>query len=793
MHAFLAWLSSAGFMPHGHCYLWRPDVLWLHVGSDAVIAASYFAIPVAIGYFVRNRRAVLPYWWMPVLFAAFIFLCGSTHVMSIWTVWRPDYVFDGLLKAATAAASIATAVMTFFVMPAAMALRTPVEMQKEVDARTWELVAINNRLREEIANRQRAEVALRHTDERLRLALESSRMGMWSTDLKLNVTECTTTTYELFGLPADTRDLTAEQWAERIHPEDRAQVEAARLQGLADRGQSAVEFRALWPDGTVRWMDARWRVFHNEAGGAERLIGLTTDITEHKRAEAALRQSQNRLAAAVQIARLGIWEYEAAPQITHWDERCREIFGVTQARPMSSAEVFGLIHSEDRARVASELEAALEPSGDGLFDTEYRVVRADHALRWVAVRGHAMKDGAGEAHAYARFVGTVLDFTERKRIEEELREADRRKDQFIATLAHELRNPLAPVRYATRLLDQGVPAQMAADARRMIDRQLAQMARLLDDLLDASRITRHAFEMRRELLDMRRIIEGSVEAARPLAEMVKLDLRSQLPPDPLPVNGDAARLSQVISNVLNNATKYTDPGGHIVIEAAAEGTDIVVRVRDDGIGISPQHLAGIFDLFTRGETTGRAAGGLGIGLSLARQLVELHGGSIHATSTGAGCGSEFTIRLPRATEAAVLTESVAEPEKVTALGAANVRILVVDDNVDAADSLAHLLAVMGYQTKVAYEGVSALELADLYRPGVVLLDVGLPNLSGHEVARRLRTQPWGLAVKLIALTGWGSEDDRRKSREAGFDEHLTKPVDPDALLGLIARCTRKTA
>jgi CheY-like chemotaxis protein len=349
------------------------------------------------------------------------------------------------------------------------------------------------------------------------------------------------------------------------------------------------------------------------------------------------------------------------------------------------------------------------------------------------------------------------------------------------------------VRYATRLLDQGVPPQMAADARKMIDRQLAQMARLLDDLLDASRITRHSFEIRHELLDMRKIIEEAVAAARPLAEAVKLAVEVHLPHEALAVSGDAARLVQVISNVLSNAIKYTDPGGHIAVEAAAEDDQVVVRVRDDGIGISPQLLSGIFDLFTRGETPGRAAGGLGIGLSLARQLIELHAGSIRATSAGAGRGSEFTIRVPRAAETPSLSASIAEPEKVAALGAGSVRILVVDDNVDAADSLAQLLGMTGYQTQVAYEGVSALELAELLRPAVVLLDIGLPNLSGHEVARRLRSQPWGLAVKLIALTGWGSEDDRRKSREAGFDEHLTKPVDPDALLGLLARCTRKSA
>jgi PAS domain S-box-containing protein len=791
MPQWLSWLSSAGFMPHGHCYLWRPDVLWLHVGSDAVIAASYFAIPVAIGFFVRNRRAVLPYWWITVLFAAFIFLCGSTHVMSIWTVWNPDYVFDGLLKAATAVASIATAIMTFFVLPSAMQLRTPLEMQKEVDFRTAELVAINNRLREEIASRERAESALRDSEERLRLALEGAQMGMWSMDLTTNLIACTAVTYELFGLPETTAALTGEQWFERIHPEDRERVIAVRSAGLSSGTLSEVQFRAVWPDGTVRWVDSRWQSYPDAAGSPARLVGVTLDITANKRAEKILQKSQNRLTAAVQIARLGIWEYHTDQSIIYGDARCREIIGALEERPLSNEELFVHIHPQDRARVAAQMQTTLGPEGGSLFETEFRAVHPDGTLRWVAVRGHAY--GAQPDPRGTRFVGTVMDITERKHTEEELREADRRKDQFIATLAHELRNPLAPVRYATRLLDQGVPPQMAADARKMIDRQLAQMARLLDDLLDASRITRHSFEIRHELLDMRKIIEEAVAAARPLAEAVKLAVEVHLPHEALAVSGDAARLVQVISNVLSNAIKYTDPGGHIAVEAAAEDDQVVVRVRDDGIGISPQLLSGIFDLFTRGETPGRAAGGLGIGLSLARQLIELHAGSIRATSAGAGRGSEFTIRVPRAAETPSLSASIAEPEKVAALGAGSVRILVVDDNVDAADSLAQLLGMTGYQTQVAYEGVSALELAELLRPAVVLLDIGLPNLSGHEVARRLRSQPWGLAVKLIALTGWGSEDDRRKSREAGFDEHLTKPVDPDALLGLLALCTRKSA
>jgi signal transduction histidine kinase/ActR/RegA family two-component response regulator len=388
----------------------------------------------------------------------------------------------------------------------------------------------------------------------------------------------------------------------------------------------------------------------------------------------------------------------------------------------------------------------------------------------------------------------IRDITERKRAEEELRAVDRRKDALVATLAHELRNPLAPIRYATLLLKPGVPVEMAEDARRMIDRQLAQMVRLLDDLLDVSRISLGGLQIRREFLDLRDVIETAVAAVSPLAHAAQLSLEVKLQPVPLPVSGDAIRLGQIFGNLLNNATKYNSPGGHISVRSELDDSDVIIRVRDDGVGIPADLLPRIFDLFVQGEPSGsRAAGGLGIGLSLARELVHLHGGQIEAASDGAGRGSEFVVRLPRPAELPAITEAVAQPEKVTALGAAGISVLVVDDNVDAADALCRVLTLAGYQTKVAYKAAEAMAIAASQHPDVVLLDIGLPDLSGHELARRLRAEPWGAGMQLIAITGWGQEDDRRKSREAGFNEHLTKPVDPELLIGLIGRSKRHVA
>ena len=387
------------------------------------------------------------------------------------------------------------------------------------------------------------------------------------------------------------------------------------------------------------------------------------------------------------------------------------------------------------------------------------------------------------------WVAVISDLTERRALEDQLRQSNRRKDEFLATLAHELRNPLAPIRYASQLMKPGTPPEMAADARRMIDRQLAHMARLLDDLLDVSRITRGTLEIRRDAVDLRAVLRLAVEAARPLAQAVEHELQVQVPELPLVLRGDETRLIQVIGNLINNAIKFTNAGGAIAVSANIDGPMIVARVRDTGRGISPELLPHVFEMFIQGDSTARQTG-LGIGLALAKQMVELHGGRIEAHSDGPGRGSEFLVLLPRAAEIPAMQESPSDLSNLSVLGADRVRILIVDDNVDAADSLAQFLKLAGYQTRVAYDGRMAVEMAEILEPAVVLLDLGLPHLNGHEVARRLRALPWGRSAVLIALTGWGQEDDVQRSRQAGFDEHLTKPVDPEVLLQHIIVLTR---
>jgi signal transduction histidine kinase len=367
----------------------------------------------------------------------------------------------------------------------------------------------------------------------------------------------------------------------------------------------------------------------------------------------------------------------------------------------------------------------------------------------------------------------------------QLQEADRRKDEFLAMLAHELRNPLAPLRNALHIVRQRGPDRRAATrhAWDLMDRQVGHLVRLVDDLLDVARITRGKVELRREAVDLAEAATRAVESARPLIDARRHRLTYEGPPVPVRVEADPVRLTQVIGNLLNNAAKYTDEGGQITLMVEREGREAVVRVRDTGVGITPEMLPKVFDLFTQVDRTlDRAQGGLGIGLTLVRSLVEMHGGCVQAFSAGVGAGSEFVVRLP------VLAGAEGN-ETGTAPGAAAPvtprRILVVDDNVDSAESLALLLQMAGHQSRTAHNGPGAIAATDAFRPEVVLLDIGLPGMDGYEVAQRLREAAGGEKLLLIAQTGYGQEEDRRRSRKAGFDAHLVKPVDPGALQTLL--------
>ena len=427
-----------------------------------------------------------------------------------------------------------------------------------------------------------------------------------------------------------------------------------------------------------------------------------------------------------------------------------------------------------------ELEVA---KAEGRFEEEGWRLRKDGTPFWANVVITTLYDREGRLRGFAK---VTRDLTDRKRIEA-LEHAERQMNEFLAMLGHELRNPLAPIRNAVAMMQQSElsPSQLSW-ARDVIDRQITHLARLVDDLLDVSRITSGKITLQKEPLALIPLVSATAEASRPLFEARGHTLETVLPSESLRVAGDSTRLSQILLNLLNNAAKYTPEGGRIRLAVEKDGQEAVVRVRDSGIGIPADLLPKVFDLFAQGERSlDRTEGGLGIGLTLVRQLVQMHGGSVEAHSEGPGRGSEFVVRLPHfAAPPAADRPAVQDTEGSSPMGSR--RVLVVDDNRDSVETMALLLHLWGHEVRTAYDGPSALALAAEYRPDVVLLDIGLPGMNGYEVAKRLREIPGLEKSVLVAVTGYGQESDRQRARKAGFDRHLVKPVEPTALQDLLA-------
>ena len=499
---------------------------------------------------------------------------------------------------------------------------------------------------------------------------------------------------------------------------------------------------------------------------------------DRQEAEKSLRESEERFRLLADSAPALIWIN--GPDGAEFVNRTYlDFLGV------SNVDVCGydwarFIHPDDRDNYVHAYLGAVEQRVS--FDAEFRFRRHDGDYRWMRTVAQPRISDDGTFLGYA---GISFDATERKQAEDALKEADRRKDEFLATLAHELRGPLAPVRNMLEIMKRtDVDGDLLRQARDTMERQLGHMVRLVDELLDVSRITRGKIELKRERVVLASVVSQAVEANRSLVERAKHELTVTLPPDPIYLHGDAARLAQVFGNLLDNACKYTDPGGRIWLTAEPQQNDVVVKVRDTGVGIAPEKLASVFEMFSQVESSlERSQGGLGIGLALVKRLVEMHEGSVEARSEGRGRGSEFVVRLPVLIQNA---EAEPQPEPVSERVVTARRILVVDDNRDSAMSLAMLLKVTGNDTRTAHDGVEAIELAEAYRPAVILLDIGLPKMNGYDACRRIRAQPWGEDILMVALTGWGQEEDRRKSQEAGFNGHLVKPVEYAALARLLS-------
>ena len=505
------------------------------------------------------------------------------------------------------------------------------------------------------------------------------------------------------------------------------------------------------------------------------------DLSEQKRAEAAVRESEERYRDLIENANDIIYTHDLSGRLTSWNRAGEQITGyrVDEAQGMNIAS---LVAPDCLERARRMIARKVVEGGRTAYELD--IFTKDGRRLTVEISSRLARQPGKAPHVQ----GMARDVTERKRAEQALKEADRKKDEFLATLAYELRNPLAPVRNALQIikLADDNPA-LVKEMREMMERQVQQMVRLVDDLFDVSRITRGTFELRQELVNLATVAATALETSRPLIDAAKHILTVTLPSQPLFVAGDKTRLSQVLANLLNNSAKYTPEGGQIGLTVGSQDGQAVVRIRDNGVGIPAEMLARVFEMFTQVNRSAHGSqGGLGIGLTLVRNLVEMHGGTVEAHSEGSGKGSEFVVRLPLVEPRTPEPESAGTKEPACSGAAVKHRVLVVDDNIDAAESLGRMLQLMGNQVRTAHDGPSALAAAADFIPEVVLLDIGLPGMDGHEVARRLRLLSGLQKAVLVAQTGWGQEEDRRRSREAGFNHHLVKPVSAAAVQAVLS-------
>jgi PAS domain S-box-containing protein len=497
---------------------------------------------------------------------------------------------------------------------------------------------------------------------------------------------------------------------------------------------------------------------------------MAVSETRSEAAKASLDRSEQRYRSLVLATTQVVWSTDSRGEVIE-DLPTWEAFTGQSKEEVAGRGWITKVHPDDLQRVMEVWDRSLAHGTP--HEIEFRVLSAAGRYRNVLGRAVPILESNGKVREW---VGTLSDITDKKRTEEELRQSNRRKDEFLAMLAHELRNPLAPIRNAIEIIRVSKRDPERVDRTcDLMERQVHNMSRLLDDLLDIARITRGQIELRKEPTDLRTLVERSVEAIRPTADKKALQLTADFERVPVPVSADVTRLEQVVTNLLNNAVKFTPAGGRVIVRLIREKEEAVLRVCDNGRGIEPDLLPNIFELFVQGDRSlARSEGGLGIGLTLAQNLVRMHSGTIAAASGGAGFGSEFTVRLPL-----MSGELLPEVSKTvqTAVAGQRKRVLVVEDNTDSAETLAAMLDIMGHEAHIAHDGQEGLAEVARLNPSVVLLDIGLPGMSGFEVAEQLRSSNNNHSLMLIALTGYGSDTDRARSKAAGFDHHLVKPVD----------------
>ena len=695
-------------------------------------------------------------------------------------------------------------------------------LAEQIAERTWFLV-----------ENVRAVALLRESRDVLSLAMRGGRMGAWSLNMVTREVWWSRELEELFGLEPGGFEGSQTGFRRFVHDDDKERIDGIVDEAIASGRDYVMEFRFKHADGSWRWMDGRGRGIYGPDGSPRWLYGIGIDITERKVAEEAdrllvrLDDEVRSLVAAEAITRTaarvlgGHLEVNRCAYATvHADE---DTFDLSGNYTRGTHSIVGRYRFRQFGAECLRLMRGGEPyivtdsRRDPRIDAEDLIAYEQTAIRAVicvpvrksgqfvaAMAVHTVKPREWtppEVELLQRVASRCWESLERARVQREraslleaAEAANRAKDEFLAMLGHELRNPLSPILTALQLMKlRGDDSSLRE--RVVIERQVTHLTRLVDDLLDVSRIARGKVELKTAIIELPEVVAGAIEVASPLLEQRTQTLTIDSPRAGLPVDGDPARLTQVVSNLLTNASKYTAPGGHITVSVGQEHAEAVIRVRDNGVGIAADVLPRVFDLFVQGgQAIDRAEGGLGLGLTIVRSLTERHGGSVSAHSDGPGMGSEFVVRLPLASmqvaSPAVSERPVSPIDVPVASGA---RVLIVDDNVDAAEMLAHALGLNGHHTWVAHDGPEALRQAASARPSAALLDIGLPVMDGYELAARLRATPGLEGIRLVAVTGYGQESDRQRSAAAGFHYHLVKPVNLDEVQAVLDGLPRETS
>jgi len=656
-----------------------------------------------------------------------------------------------------------------------------IQLVAAVAQRCWESIE-RGRIAVEL---RKAEERVRASHDYLRLLLDCTEEGFYSVDRDGVTIMCNAAFVKMlgFGHESDAIGRKLHDVIHHSHPDGSrypvvdCPIYRAARDGIPAHVQDEMFYRV---DGSAFPVEYRARPVWQD-GQLQGAVCTFVDLSDRRRTERALRESEAHLQSLFDQSAGGICETDLEGRIVRMNDRYCQIVGRTRDE-LLRCRMQDLTHPDDVAANMVLFEKAVA-NGEP-FEIEKRYVRPDGSLVWVNNTVNLIR--AAEAGLRPTMLAICIDIGKRKRAEEALRDADRRKDEFLAMLAHELRNPMAPIRAAADLL---ATAQLDTERLRrtsqIVSRQVGHMTALVDDLLDVSRVTRGLIELERHNLDMKQVIADAIEQSRPLMEAKTHRLTLELPPEPAHILGDQKRLVQILTNLLNNAAKYTPPAGRVLVAMQTTATQVILAVEDDGIGIAPELQARVFDLFTQADRSAdRSQGGLGIGLALVKSLVELHGGAVRCDSSGPGQGSRFTMTLPRI----VAPWSAANADAPRAARTSERRrVLLVDDNADAAQMLAMFLEMAGHEVIVEYGPHDALAHANATPTDVCILDIGLPDMDGYELARRLRRLPGTASAMLVALTGYGREEDRSKALAAGFDHHLVKPVSTDALLAMLAR------